>query len=48
MKSEMESEGDRGKTYFSNILLGWQLIGCEGVKINHRLILQWETQTVDQ
>lgn len=45
---EMESEGNRGKTYFRSILLGWQLIGCDGVQINHRLILQWKTQTADQ
>ena len=34
MKNEMESQGDRGKTYFISILLGQQLIGCEGVKIS--------------
>lgn len=43
----MESEGNRGKTYFRNTLLEWQLIGCDCVNISHRLILQWEIQTAN-
>lgn len=55
----MESEGtlkmealskdirSRGETYFRSILLEWQLTGCDCVKINHRLILQWEIQTAN-